>query len=630
MPLRHLILLRRVRAGLVLTAVLAASIACHGAPAEPAADTVFFGGDILTMAGDQPQYVEALAVRGGQIVRTGRKADVLALAGAATAQVDLRGKTLMPGLIDAHGHMADYPLRWDAPDLSAPPVGNVTSIADIQRKLTRYLKAHPDVAANRTQLLVAQGYDDGLLAEKRHPTRTDLDAISTAVPIMAVHVSGHLVVANSPALALVKFTKSTKDPAGGVIRRDAKGEPNGIVEELAAYAFLPFLAPQNRDTQLATLDEIQRWYASMGITTAQDGLSNPDNISLLRDAAQQGRLVIDVVSYPMWKLYAKVISGEQKLEGVEIYPPGSQVSNSGRALPGNQPTPTAAELGTAASSTIKVGVYEKGHKIGGVKITADGSPQGKTAFMTQPYLHPPEGSSADYKAYPAVEQAELDQWMDAAYKNNVQLLVHVNGDAAIDSLITAVERARAAHGAKDLRPVAIHAQLARHDQVDKMGQLGIVPSFFTAHTYFWGDWHINETFGRPRAFGISPLAYAHSKGVRFTNHNDAPVVPPDMMMLAWTAVNRLSRTNVVVGPDERVSPYIAFKAMTEWAAYQYFEESSKGTLESGKLADLVVLDRNPMKVEALKLRDLKVLETFKAGRRIYQFDPQRPAGPPAS
>lgn len=626
----HLILLRRVRAGLVLTAVLAASIACQGAPAEPAADTVFFGGDILTMAGDQPQYVEALAVRGGQIVRTGRKADVLALAGATTAQVDLQGKTLMPGLIDAHGHMADYPLRWAAPDLSAPPVGDVASIADIQRKLTRYIEAHPDVAANQTQLLVAQGYDDGLLAEKRHPTRVDLDAISTTVPIMAVHVSGHLVVANSPALALAKFTKATKDPAGGVIRRDAKGEPNGIVEELAAYAFLPFLAPQNREKQLATLDEIQRWYASMGITTAQDGLSNPDNISLLRDAAQQGRLVIDVVSYPMWKLYAKVISGEQKLEGVEIYPPGSQVSNSGRALASNQPTPTTATLGTPTSSTIKVGVYEKGHKIGGVKITADGSPQGKTAFMTQPYLHPPEGASADYTAYPAVEQAELDQWMDAAYKNDVQLLVHVNGDAAIDSLITAVERARAAHGAKDLRPVAIHAQLARHDQVDRMGQLGIVPSFFTAHTYFWGDWHINETFGRPRAFGISPLAYAHSKGVRFTNHNDAPVVPPDMMMLAWTAVNRLSRTNVVVGPDERVSPYIAFKAMTEWAAYQYFEETSKGTLEAGKLADLVLLDRNPMKVDPLKLRDVKVLETFKAGRRIYQFDPQRPVGPPAS
>ncbi len=619
----------------VLCAVAAAAVTamsgCQKKPTAPAADAVFYGGDILTMAGDQAQYVEALAVREGKIVMTGTKDEVLKLAGEPTQKIDLQGKTLMPGFIDAHGHMADYTLRWDAPDLSAPPVGNVKSIADIQGKLKRYLDAHPELAQSTQKLLVAQGYDDGLLAEKRHPTRDDLDQVSKTVPIMVVHCSGHLVVANSAALALVKFTKATKDPAGGVIRRDAKGEPNGIVEEMAAYAFLPFVPPQNREKQLATLDEIQRWYASMGITTAQDGLSNPDNISLLREAAQKDRLIIDVVSYPMWKLYAKVISGEKKLEGVEIYPPGSQVSNSGRALASNQPTPTAPELGASAPATIKVGIYEKGHKIGGVKITADGSPQGKTAFMTQPYLHPPEGQKADYKAYPAVEQAELDQWLDAAYKNNVQLLVHTNGDAAIDSLILAVERARAKHGAKDLRPVAIHAQLARKDQVEKMGQLGISPSFFSAHTYFWGDWHINETFGKERAFGISPMAFANSKGVKFTNHNDSPVVPPDMMMLAWTAVNRLSRSGVVVGPDERVSPYVAFKAMTDWAAYQYFEESSKGTLEAGKLADMVVLDSNPLKIDPVEqLKGVKVLETFKAGKSIYRLDPQRPPGPPAN
>jgi predicted amidohydrolase YtcJ len=205
--------------------------------------------------------------------------------------------------------------------------------------------------------------------------------------------------------------------------------------------------------------------------------------------------------------------------------------------------------------------------------------------------------------------------------------VHTNGDAAIDELIAAVSKARAAHGPKDLRPVAIHAQLARKDQVDSMAALGIVPSFFTAHTYFWGDWHVNEVFGRERAFGISPAHYAESIGLRFSNHNDAPVVPPDMLMLAWTAVNRLSRSGTVIGPDERVSPLVALKAMTIWAAYQYFEEREKGSLEPGKRADLVILDGDPLTVKPEAIRDIAVAETIKDGRTIYTSAEGRPRGP---
>ena len=151
-----------------------------------------------------------------------------------------------------------------------------------------------------------------------------------------------------------------------------------------------------------------------------------------------------------------------------------------------------------------------------------------------------------------------------------------------------------------------------------MQKLGVVPSFFTAHTFFWGDWHV-QSFGKERAYGISPMNYASSlPGFKFTNHNDSPIVPPNMMFLAWTAVNRQSRSGQTLGPDERVSPYIAFKAMTDYAAYQYFEEKTKGTLEAGKLADLVILDANPLKVEPMAIKDIKVLETLKAGKTIYK------------
>lgn len=617
------------RSWLVLAAALAA---CGGERPAPAAgeapaggaDRIFVNGHVLTMNDAQPE-VEAIAVTDGKIVALGTTAEVETLKGATTTVTDLGGKTLLPGFIDAHGHIVDYTAQWTSPNLSPPPVGEVRSIADIQAKLTKYLA---DAKATPDRLVIAMGYDDGLLKEKRHPTRAELDRVSSEIPILIVHASGHLAVANSPALAKVGYTKATKNPPGGVIRRDRKtGEPDGVLEEKALYPFMPLVPRLSADEQLRTLDAVQQWYASYGVTTAQDGLSNPANLALLRDAASQHRLILDIVSYPMWTLFEKVLEGEQKLEGIDYYPPGSQVSNAGRGLQDDVQAVTPAGFGDSAKAKLKVGLYENGLKIGGIKISADGSPQGKTAFMTQPYLHPPAGQPADYRAYPVVPQAEMDQWADAAYRHDIQLLVHANGDAAIDELISAVSKARATHGPKDLRPVAIHAQLARRDQVDSMAALGIVPSFFTAHTFFWGDWHINETFGRERAFGISPLAYASGKGLKFSNHNDAPVVPPDMLLLAWTAVNRLSRSGVVVGPDERVSPLVALKAMTIWAAYQNFEEDSKGSLEPGKRADLVVLSDNPLTVKPETIKDIAVVETVKDGRTIYTAAEGRPAGP---
>jgi predicted amidohydrolase YtcJ len=614
---------------------LALSLAAAGACSSPhpaadaaagaAADRIFVNGHVLTMNDAQPE-AEALAVKDGKIVAVGTRAEIERLKGAGTSVTDLTGTTLLPGFIDAHGHIADYTTQWDTPTLSPPPVGDVRSIADIQAKLTKYLA---DTKATKDRLVIAQGYDDGQLKELRHPTRVELDKVSTEVPILLVHASGHLVVANTPALALAGYTRASKDPPGGVIRREKDGTPDGVLEEKATYAFLPFVPRPSMEEQLGALDAVQRWYASYGITTAQDGLSNPANIALLKRASDERRLILDVVSYPMWTLFDKVLKGEQKLENVEYYRPGSQVTNAGRGLASDRPTPTPAAIGDSAKAKLKVGVYQNGWKIAGIKISGDGSPQGKTAYMTKPYLRPPPGQPAEYRAYPVVDQPEMDQWLEAAYKHDVPLLVHTNGDAEIDILLRAVSKARAKHGPKDLRPVAIHAQLARHDQVDSMKALGIVPSFFTAHTFFWGDWHANEVFGKERAFGISPLRYAESVGLTFTNHNDSPVVPPDMMMLAWTAVNRLSRSGVVIGPDERVSPLTALKAMTSSAAYQYFEENEKGTLEPGKRADLVILGENPLTVRAEAIKDILVVETIKDGRTIYTAAAGKPRGPGA-
>ena len=599
-----------------LASVAALMAACSKGPVQSTADVIYSGGDILTMAGDQPQYVEALAVKEGHILLAGTLADAQQLSGQTTQQVNLNGRTLMPGFIDAHGHIADYTLWWGKPDLSPPPVGDTRSIEDIKSKLTRYLA---DSKASPAQLVVVNGYDDSLLAEQRHPTRDDLDEVSSTIPILIVHASGHLVVANTPALALVKITKDSKDPPGGHIQRDRKtGEPNGVLEEQAGYPFFAVFPQPSQSEQISKLVEIQKWYAGFGLTTVQDGVSNPAGVAMLQEADRQHKLIFDIVSYPMWKTLGTPAQADANARNVDIHVPGAELSNAGRQYDTDKLVRTPVTLDAPVKERLKIGIYGEHFKIGGIKIVADGSPQGKTAFLTHPYEVPPPGQGKDYRAYPTLEQDELNEWLDVAYKNDVQVITHTNGDAAVDQLLQAVALAQAQYPGKDLRPVAIHSQLARHDQIDAMQMLGIVPSFFTAHTYFWGDWHV-QSFGKERAYGISPMNYASSKpGFRFTNHNDSPIVPPNMLFLAWTAVNRQSRSEQVIGPDERVSPYIALKAMTDHAAYQYFEEKTKGTLEAGKLADLVILDANPLKVEPMAIKDIKVLETLKAGKTIYK------------
>ena len=571
------------------------------------ADAIYHGGTIITV-NDAANTAEAIAVKDGRILAVGSKIDVLQKKGDATKLIDLGGKTLIPGFIDPHSHIAAYEFAWGLPVLNPPPIGDVEKIADIITKLKDYI-ASKKLAPGT--LVIGTGYDDSLLKERRHPIRKELDQVSSEHPVLIVHTSGHLISANTAALKLVGYDKATPDPNGGVIRRDSKGEPDGVCEELAAMPFLLIIKPHSMVQQLKNFDDIQAYYASLGVTTAQDGISMPNDIALLKEAARQKRLIIDVVSYPRWDIFNDVLSGQRKLD-IEYHPP----IHACESMSGEDQI--AVEPVIKDSTKTQVGIYQNRLKFAGIKITADGSPQGKTAFLTEPYVHAPEGQKKDYRGYSTVTQEELDRWFDAAYQNDLQLIVHCNGDAAADMMILAARKAQSKHGRKDLRPVMIHAQMIRHDQVDAMAELGIVPSFFTAHTYYWGDWHINETVGRNRAFGMSPCAYALKKGLRFTNHTDASIVPPNHLDAMWTAVNRVSRTALVVGPDERISALDALKAVTINAAYQYFEEKKKGSLEIGKLADLVILDKDPLTVPPMTIKDIKVLETIKEGKTIYQ------------
>jgi hypothetical protein len=262
--------------------------------------------------------------------------------------------------------------------------------------------------------------------------------------------------------------------------------------------------------------------------------------------------------------------------------------------------------------------YQDHFRIAGQKVTLDGSPQGKTAWLTKPYKVAPAGLPKGYAGYPILKDQQVQDYVDSAFKNNWQILMHCNGDAAADQMIRAVAKATGRFGAADRRPVMIHSQTVRPDQLDSMKKYGIIPSFFGMHTFYWGDWHRDETLGRDRAYQISPAATALSKGIRFTQHHDAPVALPSSIMILHSVVNRVSRSGDVIGAAERLTPYQALLSITSWAAWQYFEENEKGTLRAGKLADLVILDRNPLKVDPMTIRDINVVETIKEGKTIYR------------
>lgn len=563
-----------MRAILLLIGVLGAVwVRAQAAPA----DTLYVGGDILTMAGDVPTYVEALAVRDGRIAFAGARAEAQALVGADTTTLDLGGRALLPGFIDAHGHLWQTGFQASLATLLPPPDGDGRDIASLVRLVRGWRETHADMVG-RMGWIVATGYDDAQLAERRHPLANELDGIATDVPALLVHQSGHLAALNHAGLVALGYGAGTEDPAGGVIRREADGvTPNGVIEEAALAPAYAIMARLDAATSADVARAAVATYARNGFTTAQEGRASPSVAEGWRQLGEAGAVDIDVAVYP------DVQQG--------------------------------AEYVTAHGVTREY----RGHvRIAGVKLSLDGSPQGKTAWLTTPYVVPPHGQSADYRGYPAIaDDGEVARLVDLAYANAWQLLVHCNGDAAADQLIAAVRAVSARRGLADRRTVMIHAQTVREDQLDAMQSLGILPSFFGLHTFYWGDWHRDETLGRERAYRISPAQSALRRGMIFTEHHDAPVVPPNALRVVWAAANRTSRSGDVIGAEQRIGAYDALRSVTVWAAYQLFEDDRKGTLEPGKFADFVILDRNPLRVPVAEIAELRVLETVKEGRSIY-------------
>ena len=565
-----------------LIGTLALPSAAQAAVINPA-DAFFFGGPILTMDDAQPN-VEAVAVDDGIIVGVGSRAELEAdFLGPETQLHDLKGRTLIPGFVDAHSHFSFVGIQAIAANLLPPPDGPGSSIAELQAALREYLNS-----SSRAQdygILIGFNYDDSQLLEQRHPTRQELDAVSTSLPIMAIHQSGHLGVYNSKALEVLGINADTANPEGGTIYREKDGvTPNGLLAENAHIGALLKLIPKFTPQQsIDMLTQAQDIYLANGFTTIQDGRTSPDTLQGLAQAAKAGYFKIDVVAYP------------------------DLVSNLQNPM---------------LKGPLMSRDYADHFRIGGVKLTFDGSPQGKTAWFTHPYFQPPEHEDANYSGHPLfADEAEARRIMKQAYDHDWQVLVHANGDAAIDQLIRLTDAVQQdIPDTRDPRTVLIHGQYLRADQIPELVRLGIFPSLYPMHTFYWGDWHSSSVAGPELAKFISPTGTLHRAGIKFSIHSDAPVTFPSAMRILHSATNRVTRSGVILGPEERLDALTALKAMTIWPAYQHFEENSKGSIEKGKVADLVVLSQNPITLPREQLLELKVMETIKDGESVYRAD----------
>ena len=545
--------------------------------AQGPADAIYHGGDIVTIDDKNP-IADAVAVKDGKIVAVGKKDDVLKRKGDGTRLIDLRGRCLLPGFVDGHGHCFGTGLQAASANLLAPPDHTVTDIPGLVGELKKYAATE---TAKKYGIILGFGYDDAQLKEQRHPTRHELDDVSKDVPVYVIHQSSHLGAGNTKALEIAGITADTPNPVGGVIRREKDGKtPDGVLEETIHYASLMKVMPRMGEAEFDGLAQAgMKLYAANGYTTAQEGRAIAPVDQCWMRLATGRRMLIDVISYPD-------ISAKENPFGLD--------------------TPWYSKS------------MKNGYRIAGVKISLDGSPQGKTAFLSQPYFISPHGQTASFVGYPSMTNEDANRKIDLCFEKGWQFICHCNGDAASDIMLGAIKEARVKHGtSQNRRDVMIHCQTVREDQLDQMQEYSVIPSLFGMHCYYWGDWHRDSVLGAERAERISPARSALRRGMIFSQHHDAPVAMPSAIRILSSVVTRRTRSGDILGAGQCIPVDVALKSLTIWPAYQHFEEANRGSIEVGKLGDFVVLDKNPHKVPILGLADLKVLETIKEGKTIY-------------
>lgn len=526
------------------------------------------------MAGDFPEPVEAFIVSRGRILAIGPKEE-LERRFHVRNRVNLGGRTVLPGLIDSHSHFMFQAIA-DAlfVGLHSTPTGDAASIQDI----LRLLREHDE--KTDLQAVIGYGFDDTKMEEYRFPTREELDTVSTEKPVVVIHQSFHLMSLNSKALKLSGITDGFVAPEGGIAYSDESGRLTGVLEEgpvtnLVNRAIILSLVAKNN--LLRIMKSGSELYLKRGYTTANEGVTAKMQLPLFSLASLLGML-------------------KNKL-----------IVNIGLNAKGDIPIRRKKQ---GAFCDIRRRVT-----VGPVKLFTDGSIQGYTAYLKEPYYkqHRTRIKSDDYRGYLTVKQEDYEQTIERLHRENLQYAVHANGDAAIQLVIETEQKYQKN---KDSHNIIIHCQMARVEQLERIRGLGLIPSFFPIHTYIWGKHHRSTYLGKERAARMNPIASARKMGIPCTIHSDSPVTAVDPWLLLWSAVTRLDEDGEILGPDERVSAYEGILALTRNAAAQY-RLTDRGTLETGKRADFIVLEQDPFGIDEMNLKDIRVMRTYVDGKLVF-------------
>lgn len=539
-------------------------------PPPPLSDIIFTNGDIITLDDKRPS-AQAVAIKGSKIIAVGKSKDILARwKSEGTEVVDLAGKTLAPGFVDAWGQLSRSGLFSVAARLQSPPEGRVADTGALLRELREWSKGE---LAQRFGWIIGFGYDETRLRELRLPSRNDLDSVSRDKPVIIIHQSGRQIVANSKALEMAGIGRESTDPAGGSIGRwPGSREPDGVLEGSAAFALLGSLPQLPKEERQAMIQEGQGLYLRNGYTTAVEGRATAEDLALYAQAAEVGSLKLDVL------LYADLASGAPALRGNKLITPR---------------------------------YYKERLKLAGVSFTLDGTAETRSAWLTQPYKLPPPGKRTSYAGYPGVSDEQAEALFNQAYAGGWQVAVQANGDAAIDQFLKGLDGATTKHPGKDRRPLLIGAQTLRDDQIERLKTLGVSLALAPRRLGLSLDVLKDDALGAERTARFIPAGSASRQGVPVLLAHDAAEPEPAPFGAFAAAIRRTT------GEDQQIGALDALKALTLLPVRQLGEERIKGSITVGKLADLVVLSANPLKAPADKLGEIRVIGTVKEGVTVY-------------
>lgn len=558
----------------LLSALLMAQ--CAFVFAKSNADTIFYGGDIVTMNKSQAT-AEAVAVKDGKIIQLGSLAKLRTLQGQDTKLINLNGQTLMPGLVEPHVHIMGTAFSEEIfLNLSNFEMPHDT-LDSLVAKLTAYSKNFKD-----GQWITAFGVD---------PSRTDpfmseltadvLDKVSTTKPIFVMNQSMHIAYVNHKALEIAGLNDSSPNPKGGMLVKDNQGRLTGVIYEEPAFAlFLSKMPIPSQEIVEKAVAKVGQTLVSKGVTTSAEitigaYLGVDKEYALFNAMTRSGKLPVRVRGY----MYSNA------------YP--------------------------TTNNNYKPGQGDDTFKLIGVKIVADGSNQGLTGAMSKPYAYPAGTSNTGTLNF---SEQELYALAKPRFDQGWQLSVHSNGDMSIEQTLNVFAKLVTKPADAKTRLRIEHFTVPTEAQIDKAAKLGVVPGFTIGHTDYWGEAFHNHLIGPERADRIDPSASLIKRGMHFAYHSDSPVSPIHPLKYASEGAARLWQVSPqkVLNPSQKISINNALKAITIDAAYQLKMDDKIGSIQEGKYADFAIVDRNPMKTDAYKIRDIEVNETWVNGKQVFK------------